>query len=429
MSLVGRVAVVGAGWAGLACAVELTAAGRRVTVFEAARQAGGRARAVDLDGQRLDNGQHLLVGAYSETRRLMRHVGADPDRLFDRVPLRLDYPGHFRLQLPDWPAPLHLAAGLLAANGASLREKLSAAAFMQRLKRRRFRLERDTSVADWLDAESQTGTLRRFLWEPLCLAALNTAPAIASAQVFANVLRDSLAGGSGATDLLLPRTDLGRLFPDPAAAYLAAHGSELRLSARVENLEREGNGWRIGSETFDHVVLAVAPQHLARLLGHRPAHETLLAGLSAYAYEPIGTAYLGYSGETRLPFAMLGLGGPLGQWVFDRRPAGNPGILAFVFSGEGEWDSLDDDTLVRRLHDELSATIGPLPLPRWQRVIRERRATFSCCPGLMRPGPATAEHGLWLAGDYCYEDYPATLEGAVRSGITTARWVLGRSAG
>ncbi|HEX5803932.1 MAG TPA: hydroxysqualene dehydroxylase HpnE, partial [Azospira sp.] len=322
MSGFGQVAVVGAGWAGLACAAELAAAGLPVTVFEASRRVGGRARSVDLDGHLVDNGQHLLVGA-------------DPERLLLRLPLRLDYPGAFRLQLPTLPAPWHLAGGLLAADGATLREKLSAALFMTRLKARRYRLDADRSVAAWLDREGQTGTLRRFLWEPLCLAALNTPPADASAQIFANVLRDSLGGAAGATDLLLQRRDLGEIFAEPAAQFVANRGGTIRRSTRLHaaDIERDGNGWRVAGEHCEHLVLAVAPQHLAPLLQERPAHAALLQQLAGYAYEPIGTLYLAYPDTVRLPFPMLGLRGPLGQWVFDRgRLGGPPGQLACVLS-------------------------------------------------------------------------------------------------
>jgi squalene-associated FAD-dependent desaturase len=418
----GRVAIVGAGWAGLACAAELAAGGTPVTIFEASRQPGGRARSVEIKGHTVDNGQHLIVGAYSETLRLMQMVGARPEASLLRTPLQLDFPGAFRMQLPELPAPWHLAIGLLKAAGASLSEKLSAAWFMQTLKARHYRLTRDTTVAEWLDSHGQTGALRRFLWEPLCLAALNTAPRHASAQVFANVLRDSLGGSREATDLLLPRTDLGQLFPEHAVRFIGTHGGEIRYSTRVTELQREGNGWQIAGEHFDHVVLAVAPQHLPPLLVSRPAHEPLLHQLADYDYEPIGTAYLAYPENVRLPFPMLGLCGPLGQWVFDRSGMGGPdGLLAFVLSAEGDWETLEDEELAQKLHAELVAAIGPLPAPLWQRSIRERRATFSCRPNLQRPGPGTAERGLWLAGDYAYSDYPATLEGAVRSGVAAAR--------
>ena len=106
-----RVAVVGGGWAGIAAAVELTASGVATTLFEAGRVLGGRARSVTVDGRTLDNGQHILLGAYHDTLALMRRVGADPERLLDRQPLRVIDAKGFHLELPKWPAPLNVAWG------------------------------------------------------------------------------------------------------------------------------------------------------------------------------------------------------------------------------------------------------------------------------------------------------------------------------
>lgn len=428
-----KVAIIGAGWAGLAAAVELSAAGIAPTVFEAGREIGGRARNLALAGHALDNGQHILVGAYRDTLRLMRQVGADPAQQFLRVPLTLHTPGRFHLALPRWPAPWHLAGGLLAARGAGLGEKLAAARFMRRLQADQYRLVSDTTVADLLDRQGQRGALRRYLWEPLCLAALNTPLEQASAQVFANVLRDSLGGSRDATDLLLPRVPLGDLFPRPAASWLAARGARLVTGCRIGPPQSTPAGWTLPGapgQHFDQVIIATAPRQAIRLLVGRPAQHETLGPLADLAYEPIATVFLGYPPETTLPFPMIGLDGPdgqpIGQWAFDRGPlGGHPGIMACVLSAHGDWERLDNDTLASRLHRELSHTLGrPLPRPRWQRIIREQRATHACRPDLPRPAARTPEPGLWLAGDYVYPDYPATLEAAVRSGIATARGIL-----
>ena len=426
MSRLPRVAVVGAGWAGLAAAVELATAGARPVVFEAGRQPGGRARRSHLGGRELDNGQHLLIGAYCETLRLMRRVGADPAQCLQRRPLNLHYPAAgLRLALPRLPAPLHLAAGLLKAQGSAWPEKFAAARFALALRSQAYRLPADRPLADLLDAHGQHGALRKGLWEALCIAALNTPPETASAQIFANVLRNSLGGARADTDLLLPAVDLGRLFPDPAAAFIATHGGELRSGSRIDALAP-----LLDDPAFDHVVLAVAPQHASRLLAAHPETAPTAALLAGYAYEPIGTLYADYPAELRLPAPMLGLPGGLGrglgQWVFDRGQLGDaPGRLAFVLSAQGAWNDLADPALAAVLHEELEASLGRrLPRPHWTRSIRERRATFACTPNLPRPTVATALPGLWLAGDYVCADYPATLEGAVRSGVAAARALL-----
>lgn len=426
-----RVAVIGGGWAGLAAAVELVNAGVGVTVFEAARQLGGRARSVSAQGRRLDNGQHILVGAYREALRLMRVVGNDPDRLLRRMPLEIAFPGGqptpFRLRLPRLPAPWHLAAGLLATRGASLAEKVGAVRFMRSLQATDYRLGDDCTVAALLDRHDQHGNLRRYLWEPLCLAALNTAPEHASAQIFVNTLRDSLGSDRAATDLLLPAADLDQLFPAAAASFIAAHGGEIRLSTRVDSIDA---GLVVAGEPFDRVLLAVGPHQAAPLLAGHAETRPLARLLADYRWEPIGTVYCGYPPEVRLPLPMLGLAADasdrFGQWAFDRGTlCGTAGVIAFVLSGSGAWEAVDNRTLVAALHGELAAALGTrLPPVVWHQVIRERRATFSCRPNLPRPAAASARAGLWLAGDYVCADYPATLEAAVRSGVAAARGIL-----
>ena len=423
-----KVAVVGGGWAGLAAAVELCAAGAQVTVFEAARQLGGRARSVKIHGHWLDNGQHILIGAYSETLRLMKMVGADSERVLKRLALELHHPAAgFRLKLPQLPAPLHLALGLLAARGCGGSEKIAAVRFMRALQADDYHLASDCTVAELLDQYRQSGRLRRHLWEPLCLAALNTAPDNASAQIFANVLRDSLGGRRADTDLLLPAADLSRLFPQAAAAFIAAHSGEIRLSSRVDAI---APGLRIGDERFERIVLASAPQHVAPVLAQQPECAAIATLLASYAYEPIGTIYAGYPPETRLPCPMLGLasasGESLGQWAFDRGTLGGAhGVIGFVLSARGAWDERDDAALASALHGELEQALGSkLPGASWHQVIRERRATFSCRPHLPRPSAQTPVAGLWLAGDYVCADYPATLEAAVRSGAAAAAGAL-----
>jgi len=426
-----HIAIIGGGWAGLACAVELAAAGQKVCVFEAARQLGGRARRVDAHGHALDNGQHILIGAYRDTLRVMRLCNADPERLLQRHPLELNFPASsFRMRLLRLPAPMHLAVGLLATHGCSLGEKFAAARFIRTLQAQGYEVGGDLSVAELLDRHRQTGSIRHHMWEPLCLAALNTPLERASAQIFANVLRDSLGGNRQDTDLLLPTTDLDRLFPECAARFVTAHGGEIRLSSRVERMECRGETLAINGEPFDHIVVATAPQHAASLLERHTETRDIATRLGGYDYEPIGTVYLGYPDAVQFEFPMLGMGvgtpGSLGQWVFDRGQLGGmKGVMGFVLSAQGAWDQLANNELAAALHGELQHLLGrTLPEPLWHQVIRERRATFSCRPGLHRPETRTPLRGLWLAGDYVCAEYPATLEAAVRSGVAAALGIL-----
>jgi squalene-associated FAD-dependent desaturase len=421
-----RVAIIGAGYAGMAAATELAAAGKEVTVFEASRTLGGRARAIELEGLTLDNGAHIFVGAYVETLRLMRLVGAEPERLLRRVPLHLEYPGELCIAAPKLPAPLHLAWALLAARGLSWSEKFAAIRFMQGLKRAHFRLPADIAAAEHFRRERQPERLVRYLWEPLCVAALNTPIERASAQVFANVLRDSLAAGRAASDLLLPTVDFSRLFPEPAAAFVAAHRGEVRRETRVGAISRDGERFRLDDHgSFAQVIVAVAPQHLPKLLADLPETSAIAAQVNAFAWEPIVTAYLAYPEHVRLPFAMAGVAGGSAQWLFDRGQIhAQPGLIAAVISAHGRHEDTEPTELCARIHREVARIVPKLPDTRWSRVITEKRATFACTPGLSRPPTTPPLPGLFLAGDYVAGDYPATIEGAARSGIKAARALL-----
>ena len=421
------VAVIGGGWSGLAAAVTLAQAGIPVTVFEAARQLGGRARRVDYRGSVLDNGQHILLGAYRETLRLLDLMGADSADLL-RLPLTLSVPQRFHLQAPRLPNPLHLLAALGRARGLSAGERLGAVRFMLALRWQGFRLDQDLSVDALLQRHRQGGGLYRYLWEPLCLAALNTPTATASAQAFLNVLRDGLSRSRADSDMLLPQTDLGALFPQRARAYIEARGGEVALSCPVTAVRAAGGQFLLatadGERAFSHVVCAVPPQRLGDLTADLPELGEATRLAASLRYQPIYTVYLRYPPEVRLPGPMLGLCG-LAQWIFDHGRLGRErGLLAAVISAEGAHQALGRDDLANRIHAELDAAFGPLPAPLWHKTIAEKRATFACTPGLARPSQGTPLNNFHLAGDYTAGDYPATLEGAVQSGVKCARQIL-----
>lgn len=424
------VAIIGAGYAGLACAVELAANGVQVNVFDRSHVLGGRARVVAKDGRRLDNGQHILIGAYTELARLLRLTGVSP-KVFERSPLLLHAPGRLHLQAARLPAPLHLAVGLLRARGLDWADRLAMLRLMRALKRNGFRVDPQQTVHTLLHETGQTDALRRLVWEPLCIAALNTPAAHASAAVFANVLRDSLAAGADASELLIPRVDLSELFPVQAARYLAVRRGKIRSGTRVEAIETENEGFRLGCDhptrqVFDQVVVATAPYHAGALLRSTGRCDRLVAQIDALAHEPITTVYLGLGSTQRLPHPMIAVHDGPAQWVFDRgQLGGEAGLFACVISAHGPHEALERADLEIAIHRQLERELQRrLPAPEWTMTITEKRATFACHPGLNRPAPRTPVPGLWLCGDYLDSPYPATLESAVRSGVAVAASVL-----
>jgi hydroxysqualene dehydroxylase len=407
-----RIAVIGGGWAGMAAASKLAAEGVCVDVFEAARVLGGRARRVDLDGVPLDNGLHLLLGAYTETLACLARVGA-PAAAFLRTPLRLDSVTGFRLTCPPIPAPWHLLAGLLRARGIGWSDRLAAARLMQAAKRNGYRCEGAISVTTLLDANHQPSRLRDALWHPLCIAALNTPPEIADAQVFLHVLKDGLAGTRDASDLVFPAVDLSAMFPEPAADFVIARGGRVHMGEAVNAIEGGGpftirTARRTAS--YAQVICAVDPARLAPLLRALPALSDVAHRAAAMRHAPIVSVYLEYDNEVPVAFPMLGLGDGPGEWVFDRqRLCGQRGWLGVVISASDRWTGTPHEVLTRQVETQLAAQIGAPPVARRSRVIVEKRATFLCTPGLDRPAQRTVLPGFHLAGDYTASAYPATL--------------------
>lgn len=425
-----RIAIVGGGYAGLSAAVELCVAGLQPIVFEATGTLGGRARRVEVEGRTLDNGLHILIGAYRETLRLMGLVspaGAPVGLL--RMPLELRIPGHFSLQAGRLPAPWHLLQGLLGARGLSMADKWGIARLMLTLQMRRHPIQPDLPLEQFLRSQRQSARASKMLWEPLCIAALNTQPEEASTQIFATVLRDTFAPPASNADLLLPTTDFSRLFPEPAAAFVHRHGGEVRMGCRVLGIRQLDDGARIvlrdGEERFDAVILAVAPQHLAALTQEESGLAPTRAMIGQFTYRPIHSIYLGYPADIRLPRPMLGMAARYAQWVFDRgQLCQQPGCLGVVISADGAHQNLLQAELASAVHAELSATFPGLPAPLWHRVIAEKRATIASTAGLRRPSTRTPCARIFLAGDYVESGYPATLEAAVRSGIAAARLAI-----
>ena len=416
-----NIAIIGAGWAGCAAAVEATRLGHQVTIFEASRTAGGRARRVmaTLNGLpvALDNGQHILIGAYAETLRLMKDVGVDEKAAFLRLPLTMRFPDGSGLTLPDWPAPLDAVAGIATASGWSLADKLSLLKVALSWRLGGFTCPPGQSVSD-LCRSLAPGPMA-WLIEPLCVSALNTPPERACGQVFLRVMRDALFAQSGGSNLLLPRTDLSALLPDAALAWLEKHGGVQRLGVRVQSLSPAGSGWAVDSEIFDRVLLACPPMEAARLVtgSGEPAAEWLALARSL-KYEALSTVYAHAPGA-RLRQPMLALRAHAdepAQFAFDRAQFGGPaGLLAFVISAS----TGDSATLTRQVLAQAARQLGLKGLQPVQTIV-EKRATFACTPSLQRPAQQIA-NGLLACGDYIAGPYPATLEGAVRSGLEAAR--------
>jgi len=449
-----NVGIIGGGYAGMAAAVKLAERGIPVTVFESAKQLGGRARGVRSNDTQLDNGQHILLGCYRHTLQLIEQVGGNIHRDFLRLPLQLTLHQHFELKAPPLPAPLHLLLGLLTAHGLTFAQRLNAARFMLAMRRINFSLQQDICALELLHTHKQDQELIRLLWEPICISALNTPAHKASAQVLLNVLRDSLNGSRSDSDMLLPRLDFSTLFPERAAEYVKQRGGSVFTSCSVETIvphdeeielltssvcpdettshstrpsksDSQVAGYELSRrkmQRYSHVICAASPAASARLLRTVPQLAPISAQIEALTFQPIYTVYLQYPAAVRLPHPMLGFDRCFTQWLFDKgQIAGHHGLIAAVISAEGMHQELEHEQLAQKVAQELREQLGITAAPLWHQVIAEKRATFSCEPNLRRPAHATPLANILLAGDYSAGDYPATLEGAVMSGISCAK--------
>lgn len=433
-----QVAIIGGGCAGLSAAATLVDRGFQVTVFEASSQLGGRARTVLVENNSLmhllDNGQHILLGAYRETLALLNKVGVDENEAFLRAPLQIKMQSTsekstFSLKSAHYfPAPLNLLFGLLTCKGLSFSERIAAIKLMMRIKNTHYQIAKDTPLEQFLVSHQQTVRLIEMLWEPLCLAALNTPIAIASTRIFLNILRDSFSGSKKNSDFLLPKLDLSKIIAHPLSHYIQSKGGEIRLNSSVSHLELEDDGFNLetknGKYFFSQVIIALSPTRVDKLIEGLPKLQNTLLQTQTYSYQPIYTIYLQYSPETKLPFIMTGLTNMTGQWIFDRgQLCEQKGLMAVVVSAKGRHQLLSQDELALKVAKELSQAFAELSKPLWHKVIAEKRATFSCVANLARPSNKTAQPNLYLAGDYTYAEYPATIEGAVRSGIACANLI------
>ena len=419
-----KVAVIGAGWAGLAAAVRATQAGHDVSVFETAGMPGGRARSDDDSDAATDNGQHILLGGYARTLALMRDVGVDVERALLRVPLRVTYADGSGFALsPSGPRLLAAVGALLGARGFGAVDKFSAIAMSIAWRLRAFHCAPSLTV-DGLMRRAPTTRVHRRLIEPLCVAALNTPSAEASAEVFLAVMRDSLFGARDASDLLLPQRPLAQLLPLPALEWLRAQGATVHLRTRVDGLQRLDHRWHVSSNedasaTFDQLILATPATEAARLT--QAIAPDWSATAAALSHEPIVTIAL-TAPKRAWPAPMLALDSDdtsaPAQFAFKLgAQAADVDRVTLVISAAGRWLERGSDAVAaaaiaqyRRtfaIRDDEAVVLAS--------VRADRRATFRCTAGVARP-PMDVLPGLRAAGDYVRGPYPATLESAVLAG-------------
>jgi squalene-associated FAD-dependent desaturase len=431
-----RIAVVGGGLAGITTALCGADAGHEVVLLEAHNHLGGLTTSFRRDGLHVDNGQHVFLRCCTSYRRLLRRLGVE-----DQVTLqnRLDIPvvsprlgRPARLRRNTLPAPLHLGGALLRYPPLTVTERLSAvraALALRRLDLSDPSLDEQT-FGSWLADHGQRGRSVDALWDLLVVATLNAHSADASLALAAMVFQTGLFSGAAAGDIGWARIPLRELHGEAAQRCLRAAGVEVRTRAKVSQVEQSPAGWivmeRDGARLdVDAVVLAVPPAQAERLL---PADSTdLPAGWAErLGTSPIVNVHVVFDRQVMDHSFVAGVDTPA-QWIFDR--TSQSGLVTgqyLAVSVSAADDLVDLDTAQVRARI-LPAVLDVLPRARDARLVdffvtRERSATFRPLPGTarLRPGAATRCPGLALAGAWTATGWPATMEGAVRSGEAAA---------
>lgn len=437
-----RVAIIGGGLAGITAAFGCADAGCEVTLFEARPRLGGLTHSFRRDGLWVDNGQHVFLRCCTSYLRLLARLGvADLVTVQDRldVPVRSELdPRPARLRRTTWPAPLHLTAALARYRWLppSGRARLARAALALRRLDRTDPAVDAQSFGDWLARHRQAARAVETVWDLIGIATLNGRADEASLALAATVFQVGLLDSAPAADIGWSRVPLRQLHGDAAARALAAADVTVHTRHKVRELVPAGPGWRLhgdaGPADFDDVVLAVTPRATAAL-APSGAIDLPPGWAGALGSSPIVNLHVVY--DRRVldePFAAA-VDSPL-QWVFDRTGQAGLGSGQYLAASLSAADALVDVPVavlrerflphLRQLlrHDSRAEVRDFF-------VTRERDATFRPRPGTarLRPPARTAARGLHLAGAWTATGWPATMEGAVRSGEAATAAVLDRA--
>jgi len=439
------VIVIGGGLSGLSAAVDLTSSGKKVLLLEQKHYLGGRTHSFidETTGDVVDNGQHLMMGCYKETRRYLRTIGTE-HLAFLQPTLHIDFvdplKGHSTLVSSFFPTPLHILAGLLRLGTVSYRDRFRLMRVGKELlwtSTAKEHVLESLTVDEWLSSLGQSNENKTYLWDTIAIGTLNDHPKKVSALLFFRVLRAAFTGTRENSCLLIPNVGLSTLLIDPAMEFIRRHGGEIRTGVRVQAVKttdiRVDGVLTSRGETFesDAYIQAIPYFDLSSI----PSIDRTVPGLSLFTSTPIVSINLWFDREVFAGDFTAVLNSNI-QWVFNRSQLCNSPVrqatkvqhLSLVISGAEDYVELDKESIVQIALNDLRRVFPAVSTATLihSLVIKEKRATFSPRPGMesLRPNTRTKLDNMFLAGDWTNTGLPATIEGAVVSGRKAASAAL-----
>ncbi len=440
------VAIIGGGLSGLAAAVELASHGVHVALYEQAPKLGGRCYSYtdESTGDIVDNGQHVLIGAYKNTFRYLGLIGTKQFlRAQNALQLPLYHPakGFAEFKVSRLPKPLHVTAGMLKFNLLSFKERQQLLNIGIMIRRWNSKLEQHLSsltVDQWLTELHQSNEAKQCLWFPLAISIMNELPGRASAMLFARSLKSALLGKKSDASMFIPVIGQTELYVTPAERFLLDRKAKIFRNAEVTTVDvshsratgitlKDGTGCHA-----KHVIIAVPPHSLEKLLPKELQSLEPFSHAEQFSCSPIVSIHLWFEREF-MKTEFLGLINSRLQWIFNRRKIiggekSITGFLSAVISGAYDVVDLPKEQIVKIALEDLQKVFpesGKTSLLH-SIVIKEKRATFSPTNDVeaFRPGTVTPIENCLMAGDWTNTGVPATIEGAVLSGFKAAKVIL-----
>jgi squalene-associated FAD-dependent desaturase len=439
-----RPLILGGGIAGIAAAVELARQGLRPILIESRPYLGGRMRSFThaATGEEIDNGQHLMMGCYHSTFRLLEALGTR--QLVELQPsLRVEFrDADGKVDLlrtsSSLPSPLNLFGGMLGLHGLSIGERLSL--LRVGLAARAGKVRGEETVREYLNRLGQSQRAQQRLWDPIVIATLNTAPERASAGLFIEVMRRAFLGNAVDSQLGFARSGLSRLI-DPAVDYIEQRKGSVLTGTPILGIERHGDHYRVllkqGEPLIAGRIISALPPHALRSIIARDERLRELLPFSdrVIEYSPIVSLYLWFDRPLDNLPEFCALLGTNVQWMFNRRKIAHgssaryPGLLSCTISAAAADAQRSADEIIAMAERELRAALPEIGGAKLLEglVVKEKQATFAATPAaeIVRPGTVTPFSGLYLAGDWTATRLPATIEGGAQSGFEAARCLAG----